>query len=195
MKVGAASKNRLVIVYVLLGMAVVGALLALLKGNSPFGWRATVGNLSAPWLVIPYAASVWLSRGSIRRGVAIGVGASWAALLGFYLAVGLTSPYSSNQMHALVESGRYGLRWVLLALLTGPLFGWLGSVRDRTGARRPVLTLVLAVILEGPAHLAFIQIIDPGAEAQPSVWAVEFLVGVVGLAVLWLWSRQRSPVP
>lgn len=60
-----------------------GVLVAVVKGQD-VGVRDALGNLSAPWVVVPFAAGA--ATRSVRRGVLFGLSATLLALLGFYVA-------------------------------------------------------------------------------------------------------------
>lgn len=108
-----------------------GVLAALAKGQSSDGiattsqLRSVVGNLSTPWLLVPFIAGTRCSRR--WPAVLVGLLATLAALAGFYVLTTLV-----------VDLGRHGLLGDLRlefaanrgyfegGLLAGPLFGALG---------------------------------------------------------------------
>jgi hypothetical protein len=65
--------------------AAFGALESIVKGNDA-GVREGIGNLSAPWVIVPLLAGAVGSRGSTLLGALVGLLTSLAALVGFYLA-------------------------------------------------------------------------------------------------------------
>src|SRR6476661_797641 len=69
--------------WVLLAAVAFGVLVAALKGQDA-GVRDTLGNLSAPWVLVPFLAGARFTR--VRSGALAGAAATLAALLGFYVA-------------------------------------------------------------------------------------------------------------
>src|SRR5947209_6458374 len=68
-----------------LGLALLfGILASVLKGNGA-GVRDGVGNLSAPWVIVPLLAGAMASGGQPSRGAVVGLLATLLALTGFYL--------------------------------------------------------------------------------------------------------------
>jgi hypothetical protein len=57
--------------------------MAVIKGQNA-GVRDAVGNLSAPWVVIPFLAATRYS--SVGRATLVGIATTLASLLGFYVA-------------------------------------------------------------------------------------------------------------
>lgn len=126
------------IVVVVAAAALFGAVAAVVKdqGGDPvsagYFVRATLGNLSAPWLLLPFLA------GSVGRslpgGAVMGVGATAVALVGFYTATGLvigldgSSGLSAAPLWMLANQVYFQA-----GLLTGPLLGALGAAWQRRG--------------------------------------------------------------
>ncbi|MDX6451807.1 MAG: hypothetical protein QOH16_1856 [Gaiellaceae bacterium] len=67
----------------LLGSVAFGVIMAVIKGQD-VGVRDALGNLSAPWIVIPFLAATRYR--SVWRATLVGVATTLAALLGFYVA-------------------------------------------------------------------------------------------------------------
>jgi hypothetical protein len=81
-------------------------------------------------------------------------------------------------------------RMIAGGLVTGPLFGWLGSRWRRD--RRPLGAIVVAaaVCCEPAAHAA-----DGGTRLLPAVWAGEVAVGVAILLVVAFGASAGRTVP
>jgi hypothetical protein len=62
-----------------------GILISQLMGNGA-GLRDEIGNLSAPWLLVPFFASALTSRGRVGAGILAGDVASVLALTGIFVA-------------------------------------------------------------------------------------------------------------
>jgi hypothetical protein len=111
-------------------------------------WLADVSLMSAPWLALPFLAG--MTQGNARRGALLGAAATFAALAG-YAAMTLSPVENAHFTLA-------GLRGFVIsdpavfagALVTGPLFGWLGQRRSTLG----VLALAASALLEPWAHSA-----------------------------------------
>jgi hypothetical protein len=175
--------------------------------------RSVVGNISTPWLLVPFIAGAQCVR--IRTAALVGLLATTAALTGFYL---LTTAVVDLGHHSVVGDIRleFGANrgYFEGGLLTGPLFGALGGWWRQTktipasivaGAllmAEPLLMLLGGAV--GPDHvlagngmpLVFRMIwgwglsSDSGAIAL-SVYAAEFVLGLaVVLLVAW---RRRAP--
>jgi hypothetical protein len=192
-----------------------GVLAALAKGQNTDGVqtvsqvRSVLGNLSTPWLLVPFIAGTRCVR--VRAAALVGLLATAAALTGFYL---LTTFVTDLGGHGLVGDLRLEFAanrgYFEGGLLTGPLFGALGSWwrRDRTLPASIVagvllmaepLVLLLGGAL-GPNHvlatgngvpLVFRMVWGWGlawssSAIALSVYAAEFAIGLgVVLFVAW----------
>jgi hypothetical protein len=171
--------------------------MAVLKGNGT-GIRNDVGNLSAPWLLVPFVASAVASNGRIPRAVIVGTVASLLALLGFYVANSFVlqlGPHSWIEDVRLAVSG--GRRWYVLALVSGPFFGALGGLWRRS--HHQILGVcAFAVLIAEPIVEWMLKNQSVGgffvSSPSPSVWLGESMVGLIACAsVLLLSERQTSP--
>jgi hypothetical protein len=66
-----------------LGSVAFGVIMAAIKGQD-VGVRDALGNLSAPWIVIPFLAGMRCT--SVWRATLVGIATTLASLLGFYVA-------------------------------------------------------------------------------------------------------------
>jgi hypothetical protein len=171
-----------------------GVLMSALKGNGG-GIRDQIGNLSAPWLLLPFLASAYASRGRILRGALVGVAVSMLALCGFYVANSLVlqlGPHPWIDDLRLAVSG--GRRWFVLAFLSGPTLGAIGSLWRRTGANLVALLTFALLVAEPLADWVLQGGAAPGwvTGLQPIVWVGESAVGVIAcVAVL---ARPLRPL-
>ncbi|PPK97693.1 hypothetical protein CLV92_103228 [Kineococcus xinjiangensis] len=181
--------------------ALFGAVAAVVKdqGGGPdsadYVVRATLGNLSAPWLLLPFLAGS-ACRG-LRGGAVTGLGTTLVALVGFYTATGLI----------IGLDGRNGLSaaplWMLAnqvhfqaGLLTGPLLGALGAAWQRGSRHRGRGTTaqgqgrvwwLAALLLAGePLVLLALGYASPLSEA----WRHE-LPPLLGLPLMWGLTLDR----
>lgn len=90
-------------------------------------WTASVSGLSAPWLVLPFAAGLTQARS--RRAMLAGLVAVSAALLGYFAMT--VSPFEGVPAARFATSfaaiARTNLPWVIGGVVTAPLFGALGQ--------------------------------------------------------------------
>jgi len=194
-----------------------GVLAALAKGQNTDGIqtvsrvRSDLGNLSTPWLLVPFVAGTYCAR---RRSAAlVGLFATVSALAGFYLlttfvvdlghngAIGdLRLEFTANRGY--FEGG----------LVTGPLFGALGCWWRQTRTL-PASILAGVLLMAEPLVLLMSGAIGPhhvvAANGLPliprmvwgwglsassdtitlSVYAVEFAIGLC--VVLLVATRRR----
>jgi hypothetical protein len=172
-----------------------GIAVAVLKGSDT-GIRDAIGNVSAPWLLLPYFAGT--GQRGLGRGALMGGITCLAALTGFYLAEAFVldlggHPLTTN-LALTLGAGRY---YFVAGLLSGPLFGALGGVRMRH--RRAMTAVVVGLALIGEPFAVFawlssqgIAPSDTGLVVQyPALWLGEM---ALGLFVLILLLALRRPV-
>lgn len=170
-----------------------GFAVATLKGQGG-GLLDGIGNLSAPWLLVAFLPG--LQTRSAVKGALLGVAATMLALAGFYLAVVLGGGYAGHGLRAglgLVLSANR--RYFAVGLLSGPLFGAVGSWWRARGIRAtPLAAALLAgepavILLIGLAHLA--GPFGSGWQTDPGVYLAEFCAGAAAAAVAWFWPRRQ----
>lgn len=145
-------------------------------------WATDASLLSAPWLLIAFMAG-W-SQPTVRRALTFGFLCTIAALIGYWAMT--LSPIEGAAVTLRGVRGLLGgqAAYAVGALLTGPLFGWLGyrwrTQRDWMSA----LLAALVVCCEPIAHAAV------GTTVSFSgVWAAE--VGVGLLIALYVFAATR----
>lgn len=89
-----------------------------------YPWMADISLLAAPWLVLAFVAGG--SQRQAKRGVLLGLGCTYTALLGYGLMT--LSPIENAHLTAASIAGFvYSESPVFIGgLVTGPLFGWFG---------------------------------------------------------------------
>ena len=101
--------------------------------GSPAGrpWAHEVSLLSAPWLLIAFVGGAM--QREPKRGAVLGVACTFAALLGY--GVMTLSPMEGAEFTQRAASGLVRSQTVVIigGVLTGPLYGWLGT-RWREGS-------------------------------------------------------------
>jgi hypothetical protein len=189
-------RRRRQVAAVLLAAVVFGLAAALLKGGDA-GVRDSIGNISAPWLLLPYLAGTTVS--GWKRGSLLGVIACVAAVAAFYVAESFVldlGPHSRlTDLQLTVSSGRY---YFAAAVIFGPVFGALGGI----GKRRPLLSAaVVAFLLLGEPIVLFAwqgsQGVAPSDSGMviryPPLWMGEMIVGaLLSLALAVRAARRPS---
>jgi hypothetical protein len=150
---------------VLLAALAFGLAVAWIKGQDTDGrtglapLRGVLGNLSAPWLLLPFWAG--LGRRPWWRAAATGLAATLVALLAFYAFTGLVADLDGRSFPADVPLWvRANRAYLEAGVLAGPVCGTLGSWWSR--ARRPrLLTLIGLLLVAEPASLAALGLLRP----------------------------------
>jgi hypothetical protein len=110
------------------------------------GWPTDVSLLSAPWIVLAFAAGA--TQRDPRRAALLGLACTYAALLGY----GVMTLSPAENAHVTVAAIRGFLiseRNVLVGgLVTGPLFGWFGQQWRSGRALGGALLVAAALCLE-----------------------------------------------
>ena len=134
------------------------------------GWAADVSLLSAPWIVLAFVAGC--TQRDPRRAALLGLGCTYAALLGY--AVMTLSPVEHAHLTMTTLRGFVtSERTVLVGgLVTGPLFGWFGREWRMRRAWLGALATAAALSLEPLVRRATIDPIRFQA-----VWIAEVAAG------------------
>ena len=141
-------------------------------------WTATAAQVSAPWLILPFVAGITQARS--RRAAALGLVVTVSALFGYF-----AMSYSPMEVHpwslerfaqgmVAVTTTGYNPAYILVGLVTGPLFGLLGQ---RWRVRRSWVSAALvagALCLEPVARWLSGQLMPPAP-----VWTIEVVSGAV----------------
>ena len=206
------------VVAVLLIAFAFGVLAAWAKGpNAAFGQyvsqvRGVVGNLSTPWLLLPFFAGTQFTR--LRQGALVGFAATLCALGGFYL---LNTLVENLGGHGFVGDLRLELTgnraYFEAGIVTGPIFGTLGAWWHRRPTARasllvgglmigePLVMLALGAarphVLSG--GLPLIVRIIPGwgltSSSGAAAWAVYTVELFLGVALLTVAAARRLRIP
>jgi hypothetical protein len=176
------------ILWLLTAAVVFGAVESIVKGDGA-GVRDGIGNLSAPWVMVPFLAGAVGARGRVARGAAIGLLTTLAALLGFYLTNAFVldlGPHSS--VHDLGLTLGAGTLWFKAGALSGPVMGAAGAWAARVGRFAVAGTVVATVLLEPLAvYVAYRGsggFFAGGNGAWNGVYAAEAIVGAAAAAAL-----------
>jgi len=124
-------------------------------GSIVHTWGPDVASLSAPWLLLAFLAGA-TQRDPIRAAL-LGLGATFAALLGYFLLT--DSPlegaqYTLGNTHGFFVSNAPA---VIGGIVTGPLFGWFGQQWRTRRAIAGALIAAAAFCLEPLARRAAVR--------------------------------------
>jgi len=170
-----------------------GVLMALVKGQSD-DLRGAVGNMSAPWVVLPFVAGVRCRRPS--HGALAGVATTVLAFAGFYAAEAAILDLGAHPWYVdlRLTLGTVNV-YERMGLLSGAVYGALGAV---WGARRSLLaaSAVGAAFLAEP-FLVFVVSREgfwggPGLLRYPLLWIAELVIGTALLAAAPLVRRSAA---
>jgi Family of unknown function (DUF6518) len=148
------------------------------------GWPTDVSLLSAPWLVLAFAAGA--TQREPRRAALLGLACTYAALLGY--AVMTLSPVEHAHLTVATLRGFAVSEHSVIVggIVTGPLFGWFGQQWRTRRAIAGALVTAAALCLEPLARRASV---DPIRHRD--VWLAEVALGLAFAAAV-LASRYRT---
>jgi len=178
---------------IVLAAAAFGAAMSVVKGNDA-GIRDDIGNLSAPWLLLPFFAGAAVERRDLAA--AAGLAATVVALVAFYVANAFVlelGPHSlATDLRLTLGATGY---WIPRGIVSGPVFGALGGLWRRRGY--PALLGVAVLLLLDAEPLFWIAAHRMGGIAsfafQPSLAAsaAEAALGVAA-AAFTAWFLRRT---
>lgn len=178
------------VVTILLLAAVFGVTLSIIKGNDG-GARDAVGNLSAPWLLLPFLAGL-ACRGRAAAGAVVGLAATLMALAGFYVANAFVfelgpHPFTTDIQLA-VSSGRM---YFIAGLFSGPIFGALGGWWHQHRSTALALLVTSTLIFEPAAQVTYGHVQPGSFDLYPGLWETEVVIGVGACVVIA--RRMHNP--
>jgi len=119
------------------------------------GWSSDISLLSAPWLILAFAAGA--TQRDPRRAALLGLGCTYAALLGYGLMT-LSPVENAHLTMATVRAFLVSERSVLIGgIVTGPLFGWLGERWRNRGSLLAAFIAAAVLCLEPLARRASVN--------------------------------------
>jgi hypothetical protein len=151
---------------------------SILKGNGA-GVRSALGNTSAPWLLLPFAGGALAGRGRMAAGAAVGLVLSLVALGSFYIANSFVLRLGPHpwivDLRLAFEGGK---KFFVFAILSGPVFGWLGRWWVKSKSMVVPIGMALLFVLEPFAALA------TRSSGSAVVWVGEVAVGIAAVLVV-----------
>jgi len=171
------------LVRLLLVAGAFGVLVALIKGQNG-GARDVLGNMSAPWVVVPFLAGARYA--SLRRAALAGLAATLAALLGFYVAEAAILDLGPHPWYVdlklTLEAGRFYAEW---GLLSGLVYGALGGFWTSRRLVAAPVAVAAAFALE-PLIVLLLERAGVwgggGLLSYPWLWVTEAAIGLGGAA-------------
>jgi Family of unknown function (DUF6518) len=184
---------------VVVGAVAFGAVVSVVKGNGA-GLRDAIGNISAPWLILPFAAALCWRVRSPLRGALVGLGASLLALIGFYCANSIVlelGPHGwGDDLRLAVSAGRL---YFALAIVSGPCFGFLGAWWNRTPSRWAAILIAALLVFEPLVTWLYgVLAVHHASSGLALVWFGEIILGLCACAAVALTprpSRRRGSRP
>ncbi len=173
-----------------------GVSMSIFKGNGS-GLRDDIGNLSAPWLLVPFFAAAAVPVRRWPAGALVGAAATCAALGAFDVANAFVLDLGP---HGWIEDVRltFATHWFLRGLLSGPVFGAIGAGWRRRGFSYGGIA-VAALLVAEPVFWALARRaggVDAFAfQPSPGVSLGEALAGLLAcacMAVLVARARDRG---
>jgi hypothetical protein len=175
-----------------LAAVLVGAFFFAVKGDGTDPLRYVVGNLAAPWLIVPFAGGR-----TVRQplgGAIVGAVLAVVSLTAFYGILDLLT--HSLSVHVMANY----LLFFSAGAVVGGATGVLGALSRRHLTWWLALGLPALFVLEPLAAFA-VRFSGGRTGVNIAVWAVELVLGVVSFgAVLWFRARlatgvdQQAPV-
>jgi hypothetical protein len=177
----------------LLGSVGFGVIMAVIKGQD-VGVRDALGNMSAPWAVVPFLAATRYP--SVWRAALVGIATTLASLLGFYAAEAAILNLGPHpwyvDLRLTMGSVNMYERW---GVVSGVLYGALGGL---WATRRSVLAAAavgVAFVCE-PVIVLVVQRAGiwggGGLLDYPWLWISEILIGVGAIAYGLAISRRQA---
>jgi hypothetical protein len=191
--VGIVHRGGRVLLLLLLGAIAFGAFVAAIKGDD-VGVRNALGNVSAPWVVVPFLAGTLCSRA--WHAALIGIATTLAAFFGFYLAEAAIldlgpHPWYVDLKLTLGSGHLYEIWGTPVGLIYG-LFGWLWASRSSAAA----LAAVGLAFVSEPLIVFALRRADlwggGGLFGHAWLWATEV---TIGLAVIAYALARAQPGP
>ncbi len=186
--------NRRRLLWVLLGAVAFGVLIAVVKGQED-DVRNVIGNMSAPWVVLPFLAGMAFRRP--LRGALVGVLATEVAFLAFYVAEAVILDLGPHPWYVDLKL-TVGTVYIYetLGLVSGAVYGALGALFAKRRTTRLTATVGAAFVAEP----LIVWVMwkgsiwgGPGILDYPALWIGEVVLGLCLIALPYDLARRRRP--
>jgi hypothetical protein len=171
-----------------------GVLVAVVKGQEA-GVRSALGNMSAPWMLVPFLGGALYSR--VWHAALVGVVTTLAAFFGFYLAEAAILDLGPHpwytDLRLTLGSGHFYERW---GVLTGAIYGALGGVWASRSLVLAPIAVGLAFVCEPLVVLVLWQAGiwgDGSLIHYPWMWITEVLIGLGVIVFVLARAQGRAP--
>jgi hypothetical protein len=172
------------------------ALDAIVKGHHG-GTRNAVGNVSAPWALLPFLSTAFVLPRRPMIGALVGAASTSAALACYSIvregAFGVGGQHRDPSSAVIAAAAN---RWFLLGAIGGALLGAVGSWLAVKGQWGIVAAVVASLLVLEPAARVLWAIAQGNAARtmipSPAVWGVEVICGcaaAVGFKLRRAWQR------
>ena len=176
----------------LVGAVAFGVAVAVIKGQDT-GVRDALGNLSAPWVVVPFVAGAGFR--SVWRGAVVGLAVTLAALLGFYVAEAAVLDLGPHPWYVDLKLTVTWNVYATWGIPTGLLYGALGALWSSRRSAVAAAAVGLAFVAE-PLIVLLLQrggIWDGLLLGYPWMWSAEALIGLAGIGYTVKRAQLRPP--
>jgi hypothetical protein len=149
-----------------------GATIAAIKGQD-VGFRDALGNMSAPWVLVPFIAGARVR--SLWRGALLGLAVTLLALLGFYLAEAAILDLGPHPWWVDLQ---LTVKWNIYdswGIVSGLLYGALGALWS--ARRSPLAGAAVGLAFIAEPMIAFLL-------SRGGIWDAELL------RYTWLWGAE-----
>ncbi|HEX3326213.1 MAG TPA: hypothetical protein VHV50_04380 [Actinomycetota bacterium] len=159
-------------------------------------WAATVSQMSAPWLVLPFIAGMTQERA--RRAMAVGLLVTAGALIGYFVTT--CSPIEAVPMVRFsscvpnVAFTGYNPLWIAGGMLFGPLYGLLGH-RWRVARSWIGPALVAGTLCLEPLARVVAGLLSPPTVVWRAEIVLGFVVAIVFGFMIAMSRRARGALP
>jgi hypothetical protein len=166
------------------------------------GTRDAIGNVSAPWLILPLLAGGIVAPRRPALGALVGIVSVLVALAGFYVIGGQllglgVGPHSIR--HPVTLTSALDSRWLQSGTVAGLALGAIGAWLAGRGSFNALGWSVAALLVFEPAARGvYLAVHGPGLRAlsgDRGVWLCEVALGVTLTAALWLRPQRRGALP
>jgi hypothetical protein len=158
-----------------------GAAIAAIKGQD-VGFRDALGNMSAPWVLVPFVTGARVR--SLWRGALLGVGVTLLALFGFYVAEAAILDLGSHPWWVDLQ---LTVKWNVYdswGIVSGLLYGALGALWSARRSAVAGAAVGFAFIAEPVIALLLSRsgLWDAGLLRYTWLWGGEIITGSVAMS-------------